>query len=73
MKKPTIEDVAQKAGVSKSTVSQFLNKRYKYMSDQTRDRIAELSGSFFSLKLYAERETWSAVSIRPMHMTRMPL
>ncbi|AET57900.1 LacI family DNA-binding transcriptional regulator [Paenibacillus terrae] len=42
MKKPTIEDVAQKAGVSKSTVSQFLNKRYKYMSEQTRDRISEV-------------------------------
>ncbi len=40
MKKLTIEDVAQKAGVSKSTVSQFLNKRYKYMSEATRNRIA---------------------------------
>lgn len=40
MKKLTIEDVAQKAGVSKSTVSQFLNKRYKYMSEVTRNRIA---------------------------------
>ncbi|AIQ14015.1 LacI family DNA-binding transcriptional regulator [Paenibacillus durus] len=42
MKKQTIEDVAQKAGVSKSTVSQFLNKRYKYMSEATRKRIAEV-------------------------------
>ncbi|MDT3426613.1 LacI family kdg operon repressor [Paenibacillus forsythiae] len=42
MKKLTIEDVAQKAGVSKSTVSQFLNKRYKYMSEATRKRIAEV-------------------------------
>jgi LacI family transcriptional regulator, kdg operon repressor len=40
MKKMTIEDVAQRAGVSKSTVSQFLNKRYKYMSEATKDRIA---------------------------------
>ncbi|BCG60344.1 LacI family DNA-binding transcriptional regulator [Paenibacillus sp. URB8-2] len=42
MKKFTIEDVAQKAGVSKSTVSQFLNKRYKYMSEATRNRISEV-------------------------------
>lgn len=42
MKKLTIDDVAQKAGVSKSTVSQFLNKRYKYMSDSTKKRIEEV-------------------------------
>lgn len=39
MKKLTIDDVAQKAGVSKSTVSQFLNKRFKYMSEATKNRI----------------------------------
>ena len=38
MKKITIEDVANKAGVSKSTVSQFLNKRYDYMSEKTRKK-----------------------------------
>ncbi|MDO3408414.1 LacI family DNA-binding transcriptional regulator [Saccharibacillus sp. CPCC 101409] len=42
MKKLTIEDVARKAGVSKSTVSQYLNQRYKYMSESTRQRIAEV-------------------------------
>ncbi|WP_342562498.1 LacI family DNA-binding transcriptional regulator [Paenibacillus sp. FSL R7-0345] len=42
MKKLTIEDVAQKAGVSKSTVSQFLNKRFKYMSEATKNRIADV-------------------------------
>lgn len=42
MKKLTIDDVARKAGVSKSTVSQYLNQRYKYMSDATRERIAEV-------------------------------
>lgn len=42
MKKLTIEDVAKKAGVSKSTVSQFLNKRFKYMSEATKNRIAEV-------------------------------
>ncbi|KRK65063.1 transcriptional regulator [Companilactobacillus tucceti DSM 20183] len=39
--KPTINDVAYEAGVSKSTVSQFLNKRYQYMSTTTRQKIAE--------------------------------
>lgn len=34
-------DVAKQANVSKSTVSQFLNKRYDYMSDETKIRIEE--------------------------------
>jgi LacI family kdg operon repressor len=42
MRKMTIEDVAQRAGVSKSTVSQFLNKRYRYMSQATKERISEV-------------------------------
>src|SRR5699024_3994267 len=37
----TIIDVAKKANVSKSTVSQYLNKRYKYMSLETKARINE--------------------------------
>lgn len=36
----TINDVAKKAGVSKSTVSQFLNGRYEFMGAETRKRIA---------------------------------
>jgi LacI family transcriptional regulator, kdg operon repressor len=39
LKNITIADVAKLAGVSKSTVSQFLNKRYEYMSELTRERI----------------------------------
>jgi len=39
LKKITIADVAAHALVSKSTVSQFLNKRYEYMSELTRERI----------------------------------
>lgn len=39
MTKIKLKDVAEKAGVSKSTVSQYLNKRYQYMSQETRDRI----------------------------------
>ncbi|MGK7379654.1 LacI family DNA-binding transcriptional regulator [Planococcus sp. 1R117A] len=35
----TIAQVAEQAKVSKSTVSQFLNKRYEYMSESTRQRI----------------------------------
>ncbi|WRU95673.1 substrate-binding domain-containing protein [Priestia filamentosa] len=39
MKNITITDVAKHAKVSKSTISQFLNKRYEYMSEKTRKRI----------------------------------
>lgn len=39
MTKIKIGDVAGRAGVSKSTVSQFLNGRYDYMSKDTRARI----------------------------------
>jgi LacI family transcriptional regulator, kdg operon repressor len=39
MKKITISDVAQHAEVSKSTVSQYLNKRYDYMAPKTKERI----------------------------------
>ncbi|MBU5266556.1 LacI family DNA-binding transcriptional regulator [Virgibacillus proomii] len=39
MKKVTIADVAAYANVSKSTVSQFLNKRFDYMGEDTKKRI----------------------------------
>lgn len=39
MEKITMADVAKEAGVSKSTVSQFLNKRYEYMGEETKARI----------------------------------
>lgn len=41
MKRVTINDVAQHAGVSKSTVSQYLNTRYEYMSELTKNRIRD--------------------------------
>ncbi|WP_053360910.1 substrate-binding domain-containing protein [Bacillus sp. FJAT-27251] len=41
MKKVTIADVALHAGVSKSTVSQYLNKRFDYMREETKKRIEE--------------------------------
>lgn len=41
MKKTTIADVAKLANVSKSTISQYLNKRYDHMSEETRKRIEE--------------------------------
>ncbi|MDQ1232543.1 LacI family kdg operon repressor [Paenibacillus sp. SORGH_AS306] len=40
MAKMTMADVAREAGVSKSTVSQYLNGRYEYMSSNTKDKIA---------------------------------
>jgi LacI family transcriptional regulator, kdg operon repressor len=39
MKRITIADVAQHSNVSKSTVSQYLNKRYDYMAENTKQRI----------------------------------
>ncbi|NGP44831.1 LacI family transcriptional regulator [Bacillaceae bacterium SIJ1] len=39
MKKTTMADVAREAGVSKSTVSQYVNGRYDYMSEQTKQTI----------------------------------
>lgn len=39
MKKPTIMDVANLAGVSKSTVSAYLNQRYHFMSGATKLKI----------------------------------
>ncbi len=38
-KRTTILDIARAAGVSKTTVSRFLNGKYEYMSSQTRERI----------------------------------
>ncbi len=39
MGRTTINDVAEKAGVSKSTISNFLNDRYNTMSEKTRKNI----------------------------------
>ncbi|MGO4889184.1 LacI family DNA-binding transcriptional regulator [Anaerobacillus sp. MEB173] len=41
MRKVTITDVAKKANVSKSTVSQYLNKRFDYMAEKTKERIEQ--------------------------------
>ncbi|SEN50798.1 LacI family DNA-binding transcriptional regulator [Lihuaxuella thermophila] len=41
MKKVTMADVAKYANVSKSTVSQFLNQRYDFMSQKTKERIEQ--------------------------------
>ena len=39
MPKIKLIDVANHAGVSKSTVSQYLNGRFEYMSEKTKDRV----------------------------------
>ncbi|CAM4202609.1 LacI family DNA-binding transcriptional regulator [Lacicoccus alkaliphilus] len=39
MKRITIKDVAEHAGVSTSTVSQYINGRYSYMGEETKRRI----------------------------------
>lgn len=38
-KRPTIKDIAKLAGVSGTTVSRYLNGKYKYMSEETKKRI----------------------------------
>lgn len=40
--KITIDYVAKKAGVSKTTISRFLNGRFEYMSDATRENIKKV-------------------------------
>lgn len=40
--KITINDVAREAGVSITTVSRYLNHQYKYMSEETRQKITEV-------------------------------
>ncbi len=41
MNRVTIKDVANYVNVSKSTVSQFLNNRFDYMSEETKGKIAQ--------------------------------
>ncbi|MFD2831510.1 LacI family DNA-binding transcriptional regulator [Corticicoccus populi] len=41
MKRITINDVAERANVSKSTVSHYLNNRFSYMGSDTKERIAK--------------------------------
>lgn len=38
----TIRDVAREAGVSKTTISHYLNGKYEYMSAETRERIKNI-------------------------------
>ncbi len=41
MKQVRLIDVAKEAGVSKSTASQYLNGRYEYMSEATKERLRQ--------------------------------
>ena len=40
--KVTIIDVAQAAGVSKTTISRYINGKFEFMSDESRERIAKV-------------------------------
>ncbi|MFL0250306.1 LacI family DNA-binding transcriptional regulator [Clostridium neuense] len=40
-KKVVIDDVAKMAGVSKATISRYLNGKFEYMSENTRERISK--------------------------------
>lgn len=42
MKKATISDVAAKTGYSRTTISRFLNGKFEFMSEETRQRIGEV-------------------------------
>lgn len=42
MKQPTISDVANAAGVSKTTLSRYLNHNYAHMSAKTKERIEQV-------------------------------
>lgn len=41
-KNPTIKDIAKKAKVSEATISRYMNKKYQYMSEDTRKRIKKI-------------------------------
>ena len=41
-RKATIADVAKKVGVSKTTISRYLNGNYEFMSQETRQRIEQV-------------------------------
>lgn len=41
-RKITIDDVAKKANVSKATVSRYLNGKYEYMSEETKQKIRDV-------------------------------
>ncbi|MFC3419100.1 LacI family DNA-binding transcriptional regulator [Salinicoccus hispanicus] len=58
MEKITIKDVAKHANISASTVSQYLNGRYNYMSEATRQRIEE------SIKLLGYHPNYMARNLK---------
>ncbi|MBL1223655.1 LacI family DNA-binding transcriptional regulator [Enterococcus sp. BWR-S5] len=42
MSRVTIKDIAEQAGVSKTIVSHYLNNNFKFMSEETKNRIAQI-------------------------------
>ena len=50
MKNATISDVAKLSGVSKSTVSNYLNRNFERMSDETKKKIKNAIGVYTKLE-----------------------
>lgn len=55
MEKVTMKDVAIKAGVSKSTVSQYINNRFEYMAPATKERIESAIGELGYIPNYVAK------------------
>lgn len=52
----TINDIAKACGVSKTTISRYLNKKYEFFSEETRERISKvISEMGYSPNLTAQR------------------
>ncbi len=64
VQRPTIELVARKANVSKTTISRFLNGRYEYMSKETQSRIQ---------KVIEELNYWPSSSARSLRSKKSGL
>ena len=56
MKNATISDVAKLSGVSKSTVSNYLNGNFERMSDETKKKIKNAEGKTVKVDIDQHRQ-----------------